>query len=154
MRIAGVIPLYNHGNTVAAVAEKCKCFLSDVLVIDDGSSDLTAGTVAQITAAGVELIRLERNRGKGFALKTAAGILAERGFDYMITLDADGQHDPEDIPEFLKEEIQDYLNRLYKYPENERIFPLGAEAVQHMMKAHIEMAGVKKSEYMILDIPM
>lgn len=102
MRIAGVIPLYNHGNTVAAVAEKCKCFLSDVLVIDDGSSDLTAGTVAQITAAGVELIRLERNRGKGFALKTAAGILAERGFDYMITLDADGQHDPEDIPEFLK----------------------------------------------------
>lgn len=44
----------------------------------------------------------------------------------------------------MKKEIHDYLNRLYKHPEDERIFQLGAEAVQHMMKAHIEMAGVKK----------
>lgn len=49
-----------------------------------------------------------------------------------------------DIPEFLKKEIQDYVNRLYKYPDDERIFPVVAEAVQHKMKNHIEKAGVKK----------
>lgn len=49
-----------------------------------------------------------------------------------------------DIPEFLKQEIKQYLDRLYKYPRDERIFPVAAEAVQHMMKKHIEMAGVKK----------
>lgn len=49
-----------------------------------------------------------------------------------------------DIPEFLKNEIRDYVNRLYKYPDDERIFPVVAEAVQHKMKNHIEKAGVKK----------
>ena len=49
-----------------------------------------------------------------------------------------------DIPDFLKREIQDYINRLYKYPDDERIFPVVAEAVQHKMKNHIKKAGVKK----------
>ena len=49
-----------------------------------------------------------------------------------------------DIPEFLKNEIRDYVNRLYKYPDDERIFPVVAEPVQHKMKNHIEKAGVKK----------
>lgn len=49
-----------------------------------------------------------------------------------------------DIPEFLKKEILDYVNRLYKYPDDERLFPVVAEAVQHKMKRHIEKAGVKK----------
>lgn len=66
------------------------------------------------------------------------------GKDYITEPKTESSVRTIDIPEFLKEEIQDYLNRLYKYPENERIFPIGAEAVQHMMKAHIKMAGVKK----------
>lgn len=49
-----------------------------------------------------------------------------------------------DIPEFLKEELSNYVNRFYKYPDDERIFPIGAEALQHKMKRHIEKAGVKK----------
>lgn len=49
-----------------------------------------------------------------------------------------------DIPEFLKDEIQTYLDRLYKYPKDARLFPVIAEAVQHKMKRHIETAGVKK----------
>jgi len=49
-----------------------------------------------------------------------------------------------DIPEFLKEEIKDYVERLYKYPHDARIFPIVAEAVQHKMKRNIEKAGVKK----------
>lgn len=49
-----------------------------------------------------------------------------------------------DIPEFLKQELQDYVSKLYKYPKDARLFPVVAEAVQHKMKRHIEKAGVKK----------
>lgn len=49
-----------------------------------------------------------------------------------------------DIPEFLKNELKHYVDRLYKYPVDERIFPVVAEAVQHKMRRHIEKAGVKK----------
>lgn len=49
-----------------------------------------------------------------------------------------------DIPEFLKNELEHYVNRLYMYPADERIFPVVAEAVQHKMRRHIEKAGVKK----------
>lgn len=49
-----------------------------------------------------------------------------------------------DIPEFLTEELKEYTDRLYGLPDNERIFPIVAEAVQHMMKKHIQEAGVKK----------
>lgn len=49
-----------------------------------------------------------------------------------------------DIPEFLKTEIQEYVNRLYKPQGNDRLFPVVAEAVQHKMKRHIEKAELKK----------
>lgn len=49
-----------------------------------------------------------------------------------------------EIPVFLANEIESYWNRLYQYPENERLFPVVAEAVQHTMKRHIDKAGVKK----------
>ena len=49
-----------------------------------------------------------------------------------------------DIPEFLKIELQEYVDRLYQYPDDERLFPVVAEAVQHKLKRHIEKAGVKK----------
>lgn len=48
-----------------------------------------------------------------------------------------------DIPEFLKEEIAGYVSSLYEYPDNERLFPMVAEAVQHKMKRHIAKAEVK-----------
>ncbi len=48
-----------------------------------------------------------------------------------------------DIPEFLKVEIDDYIGRLYKYPDDARIFPMVAEALQHKIKRHIAKAGVK-----------
>ena len=54
-----------------------------------------------------------------------------------------------DIPEFLKNEIRDYVNRLYKYPDDERIFPVVAEAVQHKMKNHIENLDSSKKEQLI-----
>jgi glycosyltransferase involved in cell wall biosynthesis len=70
-----------------------------VLVVDDGSTDRT-GDVAK--ASGAEVVRHAVNRGKGAALRTGMRRLAERGVTHVLTLDADGQHLPEEIPALLR----------------------------------------------------
>ena len=99
MRCCCVIPVFNHAATAPAVIERARAVMSDVLVVDDGSDDADLAKLCEDT--DVEVIRHPRNLGKGAALLTAIRTLAPRGFDYMITLDADAQHDPEDIPRFL-----------------------------------------------------
>jgi glycosyltransferase involved in cell wall biosynthesis len=71
---------------------------SCLLVVDDGSTDTTSQVAA---ARSIECIRIEKNSGKGIALKTGFSILLERGAAAVITMDADGQHAPEDLPEFI-----------------------------------------------------
>ena len=102
MDIACVIPLYNNARTVLTVAAGCREYLSRVIIVDDGSSDLPEDFAASVRALGVELLRHSTNQGKGAALKTALAYLAELQTDYMITIDADGQHLPQDLPAFLK----------------------------------------------------
>lgn len=93
MRVLVVIPVYNHAATLRAVAEAALREGHPVLVVDDGSTDGSLEAVA-----GLELHRLRgaRNRGKGHALLAAAAWAERRGFDALLTLDADGQHDPAD----------------------------------------------------------
>ncbi|MCC7127148.1 MAG: glycosyltransferase family 2 protein [Acidobacteria bacterium] len=98
MRIAAVIPAYQAASTVAPVIRGTLEILPDLLVIDDGSSD---GTADVARAAGAEVHRLPVNSGKGTALGTAFQILMNRGFDGIVTLDADGQHIPAEIPRLL-----------------------------------------------------
>ncbi len=95
-----VIPTYNNGATIQDVALRCLAHVDGVLVVDDGSTDadvarLFAGTRVQVLSHSV-------NRGKGFALRSAVGHLLEKGVEWMITLDGDGQHQPDDIPAFLE----------------------------------------------------
>jgi len=100
MRIAVLIPAYNAGIGIQEVVERCLSFCPRVLVVDDGSAD---GTGAWAWKAGAEVIRHPENRGKGMALRTGFGILLGEGqYDAILTLDADGQHDPSDIPGFLR----------------------------------------------------
>ena len=94
-----VIPAYNAGKSVGSVVKSCRKVMNDVLVVDDGSADDT-GAVAK--AAGAEVVRHPHNRGKGAALKTGFAWALEHGFDDVITLDADGQHLPDEIPKFLE----------------------------------------------------
>jgi glycosyltransferase involved in cell wall biosynthesis len=89
-----VIPCFNHVATVAAVARAAQA-LCPVLVVDDGS------TVPLPDMPGVTVLRLERNGGKGAALRAGFQRAVELGFSHAITLDADGQHYAEDIPKFL-----------------------------------------------------
>ena len=94
-----VIPVYNNASTIRDVVQRTKAVIKNILVIDDGSTD--ADLREYLKDLDVEVIRHETNRGKGAALCTALKILQERSVDYMITLDGDGQHYPEDLPSLL-----------------------------------------------------
>lgn len=100
------IPVYNHSATLRQVAEGCLRHHDLVLVVDDGSSEPVAGL---LTGLPVELVRHKHNQGKGAALLTAARWGLERGFSHMICLDADGQHDPDDLPRFFAAIVENPL---------------------------------------------
>jgi glycosyltransferase involved in cell wall biosynthesis len=99
MRIAAAIPAFQAGASVGDVIRRTREVLPDVLVVDDGSSDATAEAAR---GAGAELVAHAVNRGKGAALVTAFRTLFARGCDAVVTLDADGQHLPEEIPKLLE----------------------------------------------------
>lgn len=94
-----VIPVYNNGQTVRAVALGCRAELRNVVVVDDGCTDADVG--ALLRGTDIVVLRHEQNRGKGQALLTAIQYLKDRGARFMITVDADGQHRPEDIRTLL-----------------------------------------------------
>ena len=94
LRCAIVIPTYNHAPQVRSVVEKCLQFRLPVVVVDDGSTDSTQEVLASLS--GITVIRHEKNRGKGASLLTGFAAVLQSA-DWAVTLDADGQHDPEDI---------------------------------------------------------
>ncbi len=98
-RVWVVIPVYNNGATVREIGLGCLRELPDVVVVDDGSTD--ADVAALFTGSGVTVLRHETNQGKGRAILTGLRYAGERGADFMITVDADGQHHPADIRKFL-----------------------------------------------------
>ncbi len=99
--VAALIPCYFEEKQIRDVAQRTLAQLDTVLVVDDGSMDATA---AEARAAGAEVIRHEVNAGKGAAIKTGLHALSARpGLTYVLILDGDGQHLPEEIPHFLDE---------------------------------------------------
>ena len=94
-----VIPVYNNGQTVEQVARGCRKHLEHVLVVDDGSTDADLPKV--FAGSDIEVVHHDTNKGKGRALLTALTFVHERGGQWMITVDADGQHSPDDIPLFF-----------------------------------------------------
>jgi uncharacterized protein (DUF2062 family) len=98
-RLWCAIPVYNNGDTLRGVVEGCLAVLRNVVVVDDGSTD--ADVPALLTGLDVTLIRHEENLGKGAAILNALGYVSSQGGLYMVTVDADGQHDPEDLGKFI-----------------------------------------------------
>ena len=94
MKFCVVIPCFNHPATVAAVAQLAK-FFCPVIVVDDGSAQPLPELL------GCEIIRLEKNFGKGAALRAGFQRAVELGFTHAITMDSDGQHFTEDLPKLL-----------------------------------------------------
>jgi glycosyltransferase involved in cell wall biosynthesis len=95
-----LVPAYNAGLTISELIEKIAKFVnkSDVVVVDDGSFDQT---FENATRTGVVVLKHESNKGKGEALKTGFRYALEKNYHSVITIDADLQHDPESIPDFI-----------------------------------------------------
>jgi len=97
-RVAAVIPAFEEAATVADIARRAQRHAHLVIVVDDGSAD---GTAEALTGLGVTVLRHERNLGKGASLADGIACALDAGADAVVTLDADGQHEPEDIPRLL-----------------------------------------------------
>jgi glycosyltransferase involved in cell wall biosynthesis len=97
-KVAAVIPAYNEEKHIGDVVRRTLQTLDHVLVVDDGSQDQTADRARE---AGAEVIVHEQNRGKGETIKTGLRHWLDRQFDFVIILDADGQHRPEEIERFI-----------------------------------------------------
>jgi glycosyltransferase involved in cell wall biosynthesis len=102
--IGVVIPCYEHGRTVARVVEALAPTGLPCLLVDDGSGPATREALEALAKRlpCVELLRFPENRGKGAALKAGFRAGAARGWRAAIRLDADGQHDPGDVPRFVR----------------------------------------------------
>jgi glycosyltransferase involved in cell wall biosynthesis len=97
--VIAVIPAFNESENIVNIINEVKKFVTFVIVIDDGSTD---NTYAMALSTKVKVIRLNRNRGKGAALKRGIIESVRYNPDVIVTLDADGQHDAQDIPTLLK----------------------------------------------------
>ena len=118
LRFAIVIPAYNHGRQVGGVVEKTLRLGLPVIVVDDGSTDSTPQVLASLS--GVTVIRHKENQGKGASLLTGFAAALQLA-DWAITIDADGQHNPEDI-----------LSLTQAVPEGQRPLVVGKrEGMEH-----------------------
>ena len=113
-RFAFVIPVYNHAGTVAQIIKDAQKLGYPVFVVDDGSTDNTYDQIKEIK--GIQILRHEQNQGKGAAILTGFATAASVA-DWAITIDADGQHYPEDAKKLIK-----------AIPKNTRPIIVGARA--------------------------
>ncbi|MFA7403117.1 MAG: DUF2062 domain-containing protein [Pelobacteraceae bacterium] len=93
------VPVFNNRETVRQVVAECRDILTNVVVVDDGSTD--ADLVELLSGLDVVVLRHAENLGKGEAILTASRYIEAHGGEYMITIDADGQHLPHDLLKFL-----------------------------------------------------
>jgi glycosyltransferase involved in cell wall biosynthesis len=109
-RIAAVIPAYQEEKHVSEVARRARAQLQNVLVVDDGSTDATSD---RARSAGVDVVVHPQNRGKGESIKTGLHYWLQRGSEYVVLLDADGQHLPEEISRFVEAAAADNEAKIF-----------------------------------------
>jgi len=97
-RILAVIPCFNEERSIGSLVIKTRRFVDEVLVIDDGSNDETARIAEEL---GATVIRHPKNLGKSAGIKTGFSYMLKHDYDQVVTLDGDGQHNPNEIPEVM-----------------------------------------------------
>ncbi|GIX34857.1 MAG: glycosyl transferase [Lysobacteraceae bacterium] len=105
MKVIVVFPVYNHPTTIAEMVRGVLRHGVDCLLVDDGSDQPCAQVLDEIELAHpdrVRVLHLSRNQGKGAAVLAGAHWAHERGYSHMVQIDADGQHDPAQLPRFLE----------------------------------------------------
>jgi len=98
-KVAAVIPFYNESKTINRVILETLKYVSFVIAVNDGSTDGSPDNIP--ISEKVTLISYKRNRGKGYALRKGLEKGIEKGFLKLVTIDADSQHDPEEIPALI-----------------------------------------------------
>jgi glycosyltransferase involved in cell wall biosynthesis len=101
-RFCALVPTYDNPLTIQPVVDRIREYVSDVVVVDDGSTEPGRRAVEALGVSGrAHVHRLECNRGKGSAVKEGFRVARELGFTHALQIDADGQHDVDEIPRFL-----------------------------------------------------
>lgn len=95
-----LIPTYNNAGTLGQVIDGVAQYTRHIIVVNDGSTDGTPGILARYNF--LQVVSYPQNAGKGMALRRGFQFAAEKGYDYAITIDSDGQHYPDDLPVFLE----------------------------------------------------
>lgn len=98
-RWLAALPVYNEASYVNQVLDEVLKYASDVLAVNDGSKDATGELLDQ--RSDIAVLHHEKNRGYGAALKTAFQYAIDEGYEILVTLDCDGQHQPKRIPRFV-----------------------------------------------------
>ncbi|UCH64993.1 MAG: glycosyltransferase family 2 protein [Ignavibacterium sp.] len=104
-KIAAVIPFFNERSTINQIVQSTLNHVNTVVAIDDGSTDNSSENINLLE--NVILLKNDTNQGKGFALRRGLNYAVEKGFDKVITLDADLQHNPDEIP-LLYSKLDEY----------------------------------------------
>lgn len=99
--ICVIIPTYNNAGTLKGVLDEVLKYSSNVIVVNDGSTDGTAAILSKY-AGRIDTINGHKNQGKGAALKAGFDLAVGQGYSAAVTIDADGQHLPSDLPAFFE----------------------------------------------------
>lgn len=119
MTIVAVIPAYNEEKSVGEVVSNTLKYVDQVIVVDDESQDSTSEIASQ---AGAKVVRLIVNMGAGFATRVGCDIAYNNGADILVTIDADSQHDPSEIPKLVKILKKENLDIVFgSRPRNEKM---------------------------------
>src|SRR5688500_12777300 len=103
-KIAALIPTLDNPDTIGKVVAGVRRFVPEVYIVDDGGGPAAAARLDQLAAAGLAyVVRRAHNGGKGAAVKTGLEALHAAGFTHALQIDADDQHDTDDIPRFLEQ---------------------------------------------------
>jgi glycosyltransferase involved in cell wall biosynthesis len=144
MKVIAVIPSYNEEKRIKDTIMKTRKYVDKIIVVDDGSEDKTAEISKK---SGAEVIRYEKNQGVGYATRTGLKRAISLKPSIIIFLDADGQHDPKYIPQFIKaiEGGADYVcgwRDLSNYPIDRKIGNWGLQFLTNLLCP----TGIKDTE--------
>jgi glycosyltransferase involved in cell wall biosynthesis len=147
--VCAVIPTFDNPMTIARVAAGVRQHLEDVLIVDDGSGEAGRRAAASLAGAGTaRVIHRSRNGGKGAAVKAGLRLARELGFSHALQIDADGQHDCDDIPRFLGQAAEQPAAAVLGYPIFDGSTPRGRRAAHGLTNfwTRVETAGALISD--------
>ncbi|MDR0715950.1 MAG: glycosyltransferase family 2 protein [Azoarcus sp.] len=146
MKTVAVIPVFDHGESAGAVAHALRGYGLPVILVDDGSGEATARTLAALAAetAGadgggpaVTLVSHAENRGKGAAVMTGVRAARAHGASHVLQVDADGQHDLDAVPRFLEAAARHPAAVIAAYPRYDASVPRGRLYARYLTHAWV-----------------